>query len=192
MRRGFLKIILKQAKTVFSFKELLLLWPNAKRSTIKSRLNYYVHRGDLYHIRRGLYSKDNEYNRLELATKIFTPSYISFETVLLKSGIIFQHYSQIFVASYQTKTIVCDKQTYVFRAIKPFLLTNTMGVEIKENYSIASPERAFLDMIYIYKEYYFDNLSLLNWDMVRRILPIYKNKRMEKLVANYQALAEEK
>lgn len=30
----------------------------------------------------GIYAKDKNYEKYELATKIFTPSYISFETVL--------------------------------------------------------------------------------------------------------------
>ena len=34
------------------------------------RLHYYVSQGDLYRIRKGLYSKNENYNRLELATPI--------------------------------------------------------------------------------------------------------------------------
>ena len=184
--RGFIKELYKSKKTVFSFKELCLLWGNAAdTTTIKSRVNYYVKHGDLYHIRRGYYAKDKNYDHLELATKIFTPSYISFETVLAQAGIIFQYYKQIFVASYKSKSIICDGQTYTFRSIKSVILTNTQGVEINDNYSIASPERAFLDVIYLHKNYHFDNLSPLNWDKVYEILPIYKNNRMKKMVEMY-------
>jgi hypothetical protein len=49
-------------------------------------------------------------------------------------------------------------------------------------YNIASAERAFLDIIYLNKNYYFDNLSNLNWDKVFEILPIYQNKNMIKMV----------
>jgi len=41
-------------------------------------------------LRRGLYAKDNSYDKNELATKIYIPSYISFETVLRNAGAIFQ------------------------------------------------------------------------------------------------------
>ena len=57
--------------------------------------------------------------------------------------------------------------------------------ENKDYYSIASKERAFLDVVYLNKDYYFDNLSPLNWDMVFLILPLYENKRMVKKVGEY-------
>ncbi len=182
MAQSFLKDLLRSDKTVYSFKELSLLWPAIETKNIKSRVNYYVKKGDLYRIRRGLYAKDKNYDPLELATKIMSPSYISFETVLASAGIIFQYYTQIFVASYQSKNIVCDGKTYTFRKIKNETLMNAMGIEIKEQYSIACPERAFLDTLYLNKNYHFDNLSGLNWNKIYEILKIYKNKRMEKVV----------
>jgi len=39
----------------------------------------------------------------ELAVKINTPSYISFETVLAQAGVIFQFYESVFVASHLSK-----------------------------------------------------------------------------------------
>jgi len=50
---------------------------------------------------------------------------------------------------------------------------------------VASKERAFLDRIYVSKDYHFDNLDILNWDKVFEILPIYQNKRMNKKVKEY-------
>ena len=56
----------------------------------------------------------------------------------------------------------------------------------KDNYFIAVPERAFLDIVYLNKDYHFDNLSVLNWNKVFEILAIYGgNKRMEKKVKEY-------
>ncbi len=175
MQDNILKIMLKSKQTVFSFKELLLLLKTDDVAALKSKLNYYIKNGDLHHIRRGLYAKDTNYDRLELATKILTPSYVSFETVLVSAGIIFQYYSAIFVASYQSREITCDGQTYIFKRIKPTILTNSQGIENNS----ASTERAFLDLLYLNKEYHFDNLEPLNWDKVYGILPIYKNKSLE-------------
>lgn len=185
MKKNVLQEILRSSETVFSFKELLLRFRNNDVQTLKSKLNYHVKNGDLYHIRRGLYSKDANYNHLELATKILTPSYISFETVLSSAGIIFQYYSQIFVASYQSRNIICDGTTYTFKTIKSEILTNSQGIEILKTYSIATPERAFLDIIYLNKHYHFDNLEPLNWDKVYTIIPIYENKSMQKRVDQY-------
>ena len=186
MQKKFLKILLRAAQTVFSFKELVLIFKTDDVKSLKSQLNYYVKNGDFHHIRRGLYAKDVNYNRLEVATKILTPSYISFETILSAAGIIFQYDSRIFVASYQSREITCEGQTYIFRTLKPVILTNSIGLEILDNYSIASTERAFLDVTYLNKQYHFDNLEPLNWDKVYEILPIYgNNKSMKKRVDMY-------
>lgn len=186
MQKNILNALLRETQTVFSFKELLLRFKTDEVKALKSQLNYYVKNGDFHHIRRGLYAKDANYNRFEAGTKIFTPSYISFETVLSAAGIIFQYDSRIFVASYQSREIVCDGQTYIFRTLKSAILINSAGIEMRDDYSIACPERAFLDVIYLNKQYYFDNLEPLNWDKVYEIVPIYgNNKRMKKRVDKY-------
>ena len=69
--------------------------------------------------------------------------------------------------------------------MKDYVLSNDIGIENKDGYAIASRERAFLDRIYVSKDYHFDNLTNLNWDKVFEILPVYNNKRMEKKVKSY-------
>ena len=182
MKKQFIKDILRLSQTVFSFKELLILFKPDDIKAFQSKLHYYVKKGDLYHIRRGLYAKDANYNRYELATKIYIPSYISFETVLNSAGMIFQYYSQLFVATYQSRELSCDGQTYMFRKIKSTILTNERGLKIENNYSIASTERAFLDTLYLNKGYHFDNLEL-NWDKVHALLSLYESKTLEETVA---------
>lgn len=177
--------VLRSKSTVFTFKDILLASDSPNPLLLKRRLNYYVKNRELYHIRRGLYAKDKNYDRLELATKIFTPSYVSFETVLAQAGIIFQYYSTIFVATYQTKEIVCDSQAYSFKKIKDTILTNNAGIENKGAYCIAGIERAFLDVLYLNKDYHFDNLAPLNFDKLLALLPIYNNQRMTKMVHLY-------
>ena len=184
MQINILKVIFNNPQTVYSFIELLMTTRSTKKN-LQASISYYISTGDLYHIRRGLYAKNANYNKLELATKILTPAYISFETVLRSAGIVFQYYSQIFVASYKSREIICNDQTYTFKSIKSKILTNPLGVKILDSYSIATPERAFLDIIYLNKNYYFDNLEPLNWDKVYEILPIYNNKSMQKRVKMY-------
>jgi len=168
------------------------MWAGVDAKTARVRINYYVQRGELVPIRRGIYAKDTNYDRFELATKIYTPAYISFETILGNAGVTFQYYSQIFVASYQTKEIVADNQRIVFRTLKNTILTDSAGIDHKDFYDAASPERAFLDVVYLHKEYYFDQLSHLNWDKVYEILPIYgKNLKMRDRVSRYHQIARE-
>ena len=177
--------ILRSNKTVFTFKDISLIWGDTDKKTAIAGVNYYVKTGELYRIRRGIYAKDKNYDRLELATRIFTPSYVSFETVLTRAGINFQFYEKITVASYQTREIVINGQAYSYKKIKDRILTDSAGIENKGESSIASPERAFLDTIYIHKDYHFDNLGSLNWDKVFEILPVYGNKRMAKKVYEF-------
>ena len=187
MEKGdYISTILRSKQTVLSVKDIMLLWGETSSDAARVRSNYYAKSGDLCRVRRGIYAKDKNYNKLELAIKIFTPSYASFETVLGQAGITFQRYNQIFVASYTTREIIADGQAYLYKRIKDEILTNSVGIENKDNYSIASSERAFLDVIYLNKDYHFDNLSPLNWDKVFEILPIYGgNRRMEKMVKKY-------
>lgn len=182
MNKGqYLSAILRSNKTVFSFSDIAMIWSESN-PTARTRLGYYIKTGELFRIRRGIYAKDKNYNKTELASRIFTPAYVSFETVLGEAGITFQHYSQIFVASYLTREVFCDNQKYSFHKMKKTLLNNAIGVENKNNCSIATKERAFLDVLYINKDYHFDNLSPLDWERVFEILPIYGNKRINKKV----------
>lgn len=181
----YLDALLRSKKTIFSTKDVALLWGDAQMSAAEVRLNYYVKSGKLIRIRRGLYAKDKNYDKYELATNILRPSYVSFETVLGAAGITFQHYGQIFVASYVKRDLMCDGQKYSFRTIKNTVLGNPKGIDQSGEYSIASKERAFLDTIYRSKDYHFDNLSPLDFDKVFEILPIYENNKMAKKVKEY-------
>lgn len=183
MQKGdYLDAILRSSKTVFTLKDIALLWQDGDTNAARVRLNYYVNKGTLLRLRRGIYVKDKNYNKLELATRIFTPSYVSFETTLAGEGLIFQYQTTITVASYLSRKIIIDKQEYSYRKIKDSLLTNASGIRQTNNLSIATKERAFLDTLYSNTDYHFDNLRSLDWEKVTQMLPLYQNKRLEKKV----------
>lgn len=181
----YLEILLRSPKTVFSTKDVILLWGKEGETSIRMRLNYYAKAKKLIHVHRGFYVKDKNYDRFELATRIYTPSYVSFETVLTRSGINFQYYSTIFVASYINREIDVEGQKITFVRMKDYVLSNTIGIEHTGGYAIATKERAFLDRIYVSKDYHFDNLRSIDWGKVFEILPIYHNKRMDKKAREY-------
>lgn len=187
MGKDYLLDLMRSKNTIFTTKDVSLLWQEPDVNFVRKKLYRYIKAGKLYSVRKGVYAKDKNYEKYELATKIFTPSYISLETVLTKAGVVFQFYGQVFVASYLTREFTIDDQVYVLKKVKDAILTNQTGIDVKENYFIASPERAFLDIVYLNKEYHFDNLSSINWDKVDEILPIYGgNKRMEAKVKKYR------
>ena len=185
MEKADILQILRKNNSVFTFKDIALIWGETNPRNVQKKIYRYIKAGKLYPIRRGIYAKDKNYNKLGLATKIYTPSYISFETVLAEKGVIFQHYSQIFVASYLSREIECDGQKYIFKKIKNSALTDGTGIEKKDNFYAATAERAFLDAIYLYKDYHFDNLESINWDLCFKIVPIYKNNNLKKKLQSY-------
>jgi len=54
----------------------------------------------------------------------------------------------------------------------------------QNNTNIATPERAFLDMLYLNGKYYFDNLHILDKKTVVKLLPIYNSQALIKTVNN--------
>ncbi len=178
--------IYQLAKTVFTTKDLALVWKEQNAINLNARVAYYVRRKALIRLRQGIFAKDENYDPKELATSIYLPSYISFETALREEGIIFQHYETIFVASRWSRTIKINQRNFTYRKLKDELLYNPEGVIRKDNYSIAGKERAFLDMIYLFPDYYFDNLNDLNWKKCFEMAKIYKNKQMAKRLNNYR------
>jgi predicted transcriptional regulator of viral defense system len=188
----YLEAILRSPKTVFTLEDVVLLWQEPSTQAVRVRLSYYVRRGKLYHIRKGLYAKDMNYSKLELATRIFTPSYVSFETILAQEGLIFQFHTQISVASYLTREIEVDGQVYSFRKVKMSVLTHSLGIENRNESSFASRERAFLDMLYLYGETQVDNPNGLDWNRIFDMLPIYQNQSMERRVRRAYKAQQEK
>lgn len=176
--------IYESPQTVFNLKDIALILGETNLDILKSSLNYYVKTGKLLSLRRGIYTKNGGYDRLELATKIYTPSYVSFETVLYAEGLMFQYYDSFYSASYLSRTITINSEQYVFKKIKDEILLEQKGSILVGNYYKASKERAFLDTLYLYKDYYFDNLQPLDWKKCFDILPIYKNLRLTKTVNN--------
>lgn len=176
----------QSSKTVLSIKDLALIWQENNQENLYTKITYYVKKKALIRLTRGIFVKNKNYDPRELATSIYIPSYISFETVLRNAGVIFQHYETIFVASKWPKIIKIDKYTITFRKLKNTVLFNSTGIINKDNYSIATVERAFLDMIYLFPNYYFDNLKSINWEKCYEISKIYNNKQLIKRLNKYR------
>ena len=181
-----LAILYKSPKTVFTISDIALIWSENKAKNLRNRIRYYVNTGALIRLTRGVFAKDKNYNPKELATSIYTPSYISFETVLREAGMIFQHYETLYVASYNSKVLKVAGRNFCFRKIKNEVLYNTQGIVDKGSFSQASPERAFLDTIYLYPRYYFDNLNSLDWDVCQKLVGIYHNQQLAKRLEGYR------
>ena len=169
-------------RTVFRLKDVAMLIGETSFSSLNLKLNYYVRTGRLQNPRKGLYCKP-KYNPLELACRIFAPAYISLEYVLQRSGVIFQYDSRFTVISYLCRELEIENQIFSFRKIKNELIVSQQGIEQQGNtVTIATPERAFLDMLYLNGAMYFDNLNPLKMEVIEQILPIYNSKTLNKRI----------
>lgn len=181
-----IKKLYQAKKTIYTTHDLALLWNERDENNLKAKIAYYVKKKDLHRITRGVFAKDATYEVKELATSLYTPSYVSFETVLREAGIIFQHYNEIFVAAPYSMQKTYDEHRLTFRKLKDTVLFANAGIINKDSYAIASPERAFLDTLYLYPKFYFDNLDALDWQRCAELVTLYDNAQLEKRLHNYR------
>ncbi|MBI2326791.1 hypothetical protein HYU92_00580 [Candidatus Curtissbacteria bacterium] len=190
MKNNIVLSLYKKPQTVFTLQEIALLFPEIPYDNLKKRMSYFAKSGAIKKLSRGVYAKD-QFDVLELVNKLYTPSYISLETVLQKAGVTFQYYESIFAISYLSRTIKVGEHTILYRRMKKDILLNKQGIEEQGNVVIASPERAFLDAVYLYKDYHFDNLNTLNWDKITELKNLYGNRKFLKRVEEYYQVYKE-
>ena len=179
---NIINTILSSSRTVFTTQWLTMMDSSRTRESINNSLRYYARTGAIRSPRNGIYTKST-YDVQEMACTLLKPSYISLEYVLARAGVTFQYSSEVTCISYQTRTIEVDGQAYLFRKINPIIWTNMQGIEQRDNIAIATPERAFLDMMYLSAgQCYFDNLHPLNKKKVLQLLPLYNSPTLTKRV----------
>lgn len=190
MKNQLLIELYKRPQTVFTLKELSLVMPDIAYQNLAGRVAYLAKQSELKRLAKGIYGKP-DYNPLELANKLYTPSYISLETVLRQAGVTYQHYDQIFSVSYLARSVAVNGHTFEYRQVQKRILLNMQGLSESGVVVMASPERAFLDAVYLYREYHFDNLGSLDWEKVLALQSIYESKALEKRVKDYHQIFRE-
>lgn len=178
----FRDAIYKSDRSVFRLRDIGMLTGITNPDSLKSAVSYYASRDVLRQVRRGIYVKDH-YTAEELACRIYSPSYISLETVLCRAGVVFQYSPAVTAISYLTRTITVDGHEIVYRKLKEAVLIDDRGIQREGNINIAIPERAFLDRLYLSGTYYFDNLRSLDRGRIEDLLQIYRCQALEKRVA---------
>jgi len=173
----------KDKASVFTMQGIAMAYGQGlDRDTVKSRMIGYVKKGEILNPRKGIYAKPG-YDEKELACLLYTPSYISLEYVLQRAGIVFQYSDEITSVGNLSRSVEIDGKVYRYRKIKGEILIDTTGIIREGNVNIASPERAFLDTLYLDSNYYFDNPSSLDKQKVLSLLPIYNSKTLEQRVS---------
>lgn len=175
-QKNVLETILSSSRSVFNVQSLMMLTESEDSQKLTKSLHYYVKEGKIRNPRRGIYTKVT-YDEREMACNLFRPAYISLEYVLQRAGVVFQYDDAVTCISYLNRIVEIDDRAYQFRIINPERWIGMEGLEQHDNILIATPERAFLDMVYLSAgNCYFDNLHPLNKTKVRQLLPLYQSK----------------
>ena len=133
-------------KDFFSIKDLQQLFPG--ESNLKMSIKRLVDRGAIVRIARGIYClKTGDMNTEKIATQIYAPSYISFESALSKYGVINQGFNNLTLAttrhSHKVELLGIECE---YICLKPKLF---FGFNLLKDIYLAEPEKALLDEIYL-------------------------------------------
>lgn len=175
-QKNVLEVILNSSRSVFNIQSLRMMTECENSQKLTQSLHYYVMAGKIRNPRRGIFTKAT-YDEKEMACSLFRPAYVSLEYVLQRAGVVFQYDDAMTCVSYLNRIVEIDDKTYQFRIINPELWIGMEGIEQQDNILIATPERAFLDMVYLSAgNCYFDNLHPLNKTIIKQLLPLYQSK----------------
>jgi len=173
---------------VFSLNELMLYWNYENKDSLYVELSRLVKKNYLKKIKRGLYllpEFEADLDPFEVAGKLYPWSYISFESVLAKEGIINQWYGSVFLAGPRTLTIKNKYGTFRYRKMPFDILTERLGIQNEDGkYFIATKERAVCDYFYKVGFQQLDDPYELDPRKLRRIARIYGSKRLKQDIAD--------
>lgn len=167
----------------------------------RNNLSRWTSKGLIIRLRQGFYTfpeyKENHDFVLYFANRIYRPSYISLHSALSFYGIIPEAVVQITsVSSLKTRYFANQIGEYIYKSIKKEVM---FGYDLKSitggiSIHIASPEKALLDLLYLYPEYntvrQLSELRLddnylhedFNKEMLKEFVKKFKNKALEKRV----------
>jgi predicted transcriptional regulator of viral defense system len=174
------KILMESGRTVFTPLDLRMLWwvnaLNAKISVVRM-----VEKGLMVRLATGYYTLNDRYNRYELANRILSPSYVSFQSALFYAGINFQARGEVGSVALRVHRKKVGNTLYTYVAMKRDLFFNTEGVVTREGVAMALPERAILDSFYYGYLPDIDDTSKLNKTFLEKLSALYPKTVQKKM-----------
>lgn len=142
----FIEKIELLAKDVFDISDVKKLFPNEVH--INTAMKRLVDSGAITKVARGVYMlRGHSFDVEKLATKLYYPSYISFESALSKYGIINQGlYNLTLATTRHSKKMTLMDVECDYSQLKPELF---FGFNLIGDTYVAEPEKAVLDMLYL-------------------------------------------
>ncbi len=170
----------------------------------KGRIGRDVKAGRLFPVARGLYETNPDIDGLYLAQFIYGPSYVSFDYVLYKQGLIPEAVYKTFTcATYnknKAKTYTNRFGIYIYRDVPLTVFNYGILPFVVDGYSvqIAREEKALCDKLYtispvrslkafeslLFEDLRIDRarLSALDKDFIYKIAPMYKRANLKWLI----------
>ncbi len=174
------KILMESGRTVFTPLDLRMLWRvntlNAKISIVRM-----VKKGLVVRLAAGFYALNDRYNRYELANRVLSPSYVSFQSALFHAGINFQARDEIGSVALRDHRKKVGNTLYTHAAMKQDLFFNIKGVVTREGVAMALPERAILDSFYFGYLPDIDDASKLNKTFLEKLSALYPKTVQKKV-----------
>ncbi len=165
----------------------------------RARITRMIKSGEVIQVRRGIFldAKDHEYSLKSMASIIYGPSYISFEYAMSHYGLIPERANVVTSAVYKKNknrrfhTPLGDFYYYYLPAdVYPYGIIR--GEENGQNYLIATPEKALLDMLYkargitsikaltalLFDDWRMDadRIAAMDRESIAPIAPLYRKK----------------
>lgn len=140
----------------FSYADVSKLFPSAPPAEIKTQLARFIEKKYVKRLMRGLYGfADRAYDEYSITRLIQPYSYISLESALHLYGMIPDVPGSITSVGrgVRDKAYKIQGVTYIFSPIKKSLIYGfvTRGDRMKGYYTLARPEKALLDYLYVRK-----------------------------------------
>lgn len=162
-----------------------------------------IAKGELVHIRRGLYLLAKKYrhkplNLFELAQWIYGPSYVSFESALSYHNCIPESvYAVTSACSRNAREFRTPQGVFTYKRIPyPMLYLGVERVQSESGtFFVASPLKAIVDYVYAYKKHWKgiaplikslrieqDALYQWNYDLFDEFKEVYRNYRVQRFL----------
>lgn len=175
------KVMSSVQSSIFTDEDLKLIFSGKELHQIHNSLSYHLKMKHMIKYKRGVYSLAGlraVISVYELASKLYGPSYISFESALSHHGLIPEAVYEVTSACFQKKMKMFKTKvgnfSYVHSPVDPFLLE----VEKIDHALMATPIRALFDTIYkrkiVYREIGDLDLDLrIDLDELKNIVEPY-------------------
>lgn len=186
----FFRVIDRNKYYVFSYEDILMLFPDEKRDNLKKTTYRWKNKGWIYVLKKGLYEitypKDINIPDLYIANRLYGPSYVSMETALSIYSIIPE--VSMAVTSVTTKP-TCEFKNkhglFIYRTVKPVSFT---GYYVQKqwdfNVLLAEPEKALVDFIYL-KTYRAQKINFEEERISKKIVSNLNKNKLNKYAEQY-------